>query len=256
MNRIQQLFENKSGEKVLSIYFTAGFPSLNDTTEIILELDKNGVDLIEIGIPFSDPLADGPTIQESGLQALNNGMTLALLFEQLKTIRSQTNIPLILMGYLNSVLQFGEEAFCQKCSEIGIDGLIIPDLPLDYYQKNYKDLFERYKLNNILLISPQTPEKRIREIDEASSGFVYLVSSNGITGGNKNLENQKEYFKRIEKMNLKNPKIVGFGIHNRNSFEQATEFTEGAIIGSAFIKAIKNSVDLKIGIKTFVENIL
>lgn len=255
MNRIDQLFQNKKGEKVLSIYFTAGFPDLNDTEKIILELDKNEVDLIEVGIPFSDPLADGPTIQASGQQALENGMTLELLFNQLKNIRSKTQIPLILMGYLNSVLQFGEERFVQKCKEVGIDGVILPDLPVDFYQENYQELFESNGLANILLISPQTSEDRIRQIDEVSKGFIYMVSSNSITGSNKSLELQKEYFERVEKLNLKNPKVVGFGIHDQASFEAATEKTEGAIIGSAFIKTISNRANLETKIKEFVNSL-
>jgi tryptophan synthase alpha chain len=255
MNRIDQLFKNKNGEKVLSIYFSAGFPNLNDTETIILELEKNGVDLIEIGIPFSDPLADGPIIQASGQRALENGMTLSLLFDQLKNIRSKTQIPLILMGYLNSVLQYGEENFCTKCKEVGIDGVILPDLPMDYYQVYFKDLFDRFGINNILLISPQTSEERIREIDDTSSGFIYLVSSNSITGANKGLEAQKEYFQRIDTMKLKNPKVVGFGIHDQNTFNQATAYTEGAIIGSAFIKALQKNHGLKTNIHHFVKSL-
>ncbi len=254
MNQLKELFENKEG-KILSIYFTAGFPELNDTEKIILELDRNGVDLIEIGIPFSDPLADGPIIQASGQQALDNGMTLELLFQQLKNIRSKTQIPLVLMGYFNSIMQFGEERFCQKCAEVGIDGVILPDLPLEFYQDTYKALFEQYGLNNILLINPQTSEERIRKIDAVSSGFVYLVSSNSITGSNKDLSLQNEYFERIKKMELNNPKMVGFGIHDAKSFDHATKQTEGAIIGSAFIKSLSDRATLETKIEKFVKSI-
>ena len=254
MDRLKNLFENKEG-KVLSIYFTAGYPDLDDTEKIILELDKNGVDLIEIGIPFSDPLADGPTIQASGQKALENGMTLELLLQQLEDIRRKTEIPLVLMGYLNSIIQFGEERFCQKCEEIGIDGVILPDLPLEFYQEKYKTLFDQYNLNNILLISPQTSEERIREIDAYSSGFVYLVSSNSITGSNKNLSLQNDYFERVQKMNLSNPKMVGFGIHDAQSFDHATELTEGAIIGSAFIKSLSDRANIETNIEKFVKSI-
>lgn len=226
-------------KKLLSIYFTAGYPTLGDTVDIIQELEKNGVDMIEIGLPFSDPLADGPTIQASSTRALENGMTTALLFEQLKDIRKTVSIPLILMGYFNPVLQYGLEAFCQKCREVGIDGLILPDLPLEIYRDRYRDIFKAYGLSNVFLISPQTPETRIREIDEAAEGFIYMVSSSSTTGAREGFgPEQLAYFKRIAGMGLKNPLIVGFGIGNKKSFEQATAHTKGAIIGSAFIKAL------------------
>ena len=235
MNRInQKLQENK---KIVSIYFTAGFPLLEDTVSIIKKLQGAGVDMIEIGLPFSDPLADGPTIQGSSTQALKNGMTTHKLFEQLKDIRKTVSIPLIIMGYFNPVLQYGVEAFCAKCAETGIDGLIIPDLPVDVYNEEYKTIFERYGLANIFLITPQTSEERIRYIDSVSNGFIYMVSSTSTTGAKSGFGNeQTDYFKRIAKMQLKNPQIVGFGISNKETFEQATQFAKGAIIGSAFIK--------------------
>jgi tryptophan synthase alpha chain len=235
MNRInQKLQEDK---KLLSIYFSAGYPNLNDTVSIIQNLEKNGVDMIEIGLPFSDPLADGPTIQASSTQALKNGMTTEILFEQLKDIRTSVSIPLIIMGYFNPMLQYGVEAFCKKCQEIGIDGLIIPDLPVDVYHEQYKATFDTYGLINVFLITPQTSVERINFIDSISNGFIYMVSSASVTGSNSGFGNeQSAYFKRIADMKLKNPQIVGFGISNNETFTQATQFAKGAIIGSAFIK--------------------
>lgn len=253
MNRIhQKLQENK---KLLSIYFTAGYPSLNDTAKTINELEENGVDMIEIGLPFSDPLADGPTIQASSTQALKNGMTTELLFQQLGTIRESVSIPLIIMGYFNPILQFGVEKFCQKCQEVGIDGLILPDLPLDVYLDHYEPILKKYGLVNIFLITPQTSEERILQIDTASDGFIYMVSSASVTGSQEGFGNQQEnYFKRIANMNLKNPQIVGFGISNAETFQQATKMAKGAIIGSAFIKHLsKNGTDT---IGNFVKGIL
>jgi tryptophan synthase alpha chain len=246
MNRIhQKLQEDK---KLLSIYFSAGYPNLNDTVQIIQDLEKSGVDMIEIGLPFSDPLADGPTIQESSTQALQNGMTTKLLFEQLATIRQTVKIPLIIMGYFNPMLQYGVEEFCQKCADIGIDGLIIPDLPVDIYAENYKAIFEKYGLINVFLITPQTSEERIRFIDSVSNGFIYMVSSASVTGSQSGFGNtQEDYFKRIAAMNLKNPQIVGFGINNRETFTQATQYAKGAIIGSAFIKNLTENGVSSIG---------
>ncbi|WP_067036956.1 tryptophan synthase subunit alpha [Allomuricauda sp. CP2A] len=250
MNRIKQKLQEDNppagrAGKLLSIYFTAGYPRLNDTVKIIQDLEQSGVDFIEVGLPFSDPLADGPTIQESSTAALKNGMHTELLFEQLKDIRKTVSIPLILMGYFNPVLQYGVEEFCQKCQEIGIDGLILPDLPLDVYQEEYKSTFEKYGLINIFLITPQTSEERIKAIDAASEGFIYMVSSASTTGSKEGFgAEQTEYFNRIANMNLNNPQIVGFGISNAQTFQQATEKTKGAIIGSAFIKHLtQNGVD-------------
>lgn len=235
MNRINKTLEGD--KKLLSIYFTAGYPNIEDTVTIIKDLEKSGVDFIEIGLPFSDPLADGPTIQESSTQALKNGMTTNKLFDQLKDIRETVEIPLIIMGYFNPMFQFGIEKFCQKCQEAGIDGLIIPDLPVDVYNEEYKAIFENYGLLNIFLITPQTSEERIRFIDSVSSGFIYMVSSASVTGSTKGFgEETKAYFKRVSAMNLKNPQIIGFGINDRETFNQATEFASGAIIGSAFVK--------------------
>lgn len=240
MNRINTtLQENK---KLLSIYFTAGFPKINDTVSIIQELEQNGVDMIEIGLPFSDPLADGATIQESSTIAIKNGMTTSLLFEQLVTIRESVKIPLIIMGYFNPMMQFGMEKFCQKCAEVGIDGLIIPDLPLDVYETEYKTLFEKYGLKNIFLITPQTSNERIAQIDAISDSFIYMVSSAAVTGSQSGFgDEQMNYFKRIADLNLKNPQIVGFGIKDNETFNQATKYQNGAIIGSAFIKFLKTN---------------
>jgi tryptophan synthase alpha chain len=234
MNRINQKLQENN--KILSIYFSAGYPSLNDTVHIIQDLEKSGVDMIEIGLPFSDPLADGPTIQASSTQALHNGMTTQVLFDQLKDIRKTVSIPLVIMGYFNPMLQYGVEEFCKKCAEIGIDGLIIPDLPVDVYADQYKATFEKYGLINIFLITPQTAEERIRFIDSVSDGFIYMVSSASVTGSLTGFGNtQENYFKRIAGMNLNNPQIIGFGINNAETFKQATQFAKGAIIGSAFI---------------------
>lgn len=253
MNRInQKLQEDK---KLLSIYFTAGYPNINDTVNIIKDLENSGVDMIEIGLPFSDPLADGPTIQESSTAALKNGMTTERLFEQLADIRQSVSIPLIIMGYFNPVLQYGVEAFCKKCQEIGIDGLILPDLPADVYDEQYKSTFEKYGLINVFLITPQTSDERIQYIDSISDGFIYMVSSASTTGAKTGFGDiQSEYFKRIDAMNLNNLQIVGFGISNNDTFTQATTYAKGAIIGSAFIKHVtqKGTDD----IKSFVDSVL
>lgn len=243
MNRINLKLEED--KKIRSIYFTAGYPSLNDTVTIIKELEKAGVDMIEIGLPFSDPLADGPVIQESSTKAIENGMTTKLFFEQLKDIRNEVQIPLLIMGYFNPMMQFGVEQFCKKCNEIGIDGLIIPDLPLEIFEQHYKLIFEKYGLKNIFLITPQTTDERIRQMDELSDSFIYMVSTASITGSGAGFgDAQTEYFKRIADLNLKNPQIIGFGIKDEQTFNQALQFQKGAIIGSEFIKFLKvNPID-------------
>ena len=243
MNRINQKLNED--QKLLSIYFTAGYPNLEDTVPIIRGLEKAGVDMIEIGLPFSDPLADGPTIQESSTEALKNGMTTELLFNQLKDIRKSVTLPLIIMGYFNPVLQYGVEAFCKKCQEIGIDGLILPDLPFDVYQEKYEPIFKTYGLSNTFLITPQTSDERIRKIDSASDGFIYMVSSASTTGAKSGFgDAQQAYFDRVAALELKNPQIVGFGISNSATFQAATAKAKGAIIGSAFIKHLtQNGVD-------------
>lgn len=245
MNRIEQKLQED--KKILSIYFSAGYPNLNDTVQIIQDLEKSGIDMIEIGLPFSDPLADGPIIQASSTTALHNGMTSQILFDQLKDIRKTVSIPLVIMGYFNPMLQYGVEAFCAKCAEIGIDGLIIPDLPVDVYADEYKTTFDKYGLINIFLITPQTSEERIRFIDSVSSGFIYMVSSASVTGSSAGFgSTQEDYFKRISDMKLKNPQVIGFGINNAETFNQATQYAKGAIIGSAFITHLKENGSRKI----------
>ncbi len=238
MNRIDQKFQED--KKLLSIYFSAGHPNLEDTVPILKNLQAAGVDMIEIGLPFSDPLADGPTIQESSTQALRNGMTTNKLFSQLEGIRGHIDIPLVIMGYFNPMMQYGIEKFCQRCEAIGIDGLIIPDLPVDVYNDKYKSLFDQHGLYNMFLITPQTPDERIRYIDRVSNGFIYMVSSAAVTGAQNTFgDTQTSYFKRIANMNLKTPTIVGFGISNAATYTAATNYSKGAIIGSAFIKFLK-----------------
>jgi tryptophan synthase alpha chain len=255
-NRIQTLFRKKA-KNILSVYFTAGFPELNDTVEIIKELEKNGVDLIEIGIPFSDPVADGPVIQHSSEIALKNGMSLNLLFNQLENIRDHVSIPLIMMGYFNPVMQYGIKNFCLRCQKTGIDGTIIPDLPLDVYENDYKELFEKNNILNIFLITPQSPDSRIKKIDELSSGFIYMVSSSSTTGIKTNIiDSQAAYFEKIKRIELNNKQLTGFGISDRPSFEKACFYTSGAIIGSAFVDALSGEGTIKEKVKAFVQNII
>jgi tryptophan synthase alpha chain len=256
MNNINKLFQEKKSN-LLSIYFTAGFPKLNDTATVLKCLEENSVDMIEIGIPFSDPLADGPTIQQSGEIALENGMNVKLLFEQLKQYDlHKSSSAMILMGYLNPVMQYGIENFCKDASALGVDGVILPDLPMQEYLTEYKSIFDKYNLKNIFLITPQTTEERIRFIDEHTDGFIYMVSSSSTTGAKTGIANDQEsYFKRIKAMGLKNPTMIGFGISDNKSFTKACEFANGVIIGSAFINAIKESNDLPIDIASFVKKI-
>ena len=252
-NRINQLFKEKQNN-ILSVYFTAGYPNLQDTEEIIVELEKSGADLIEIGIPFSDPVADGPTIQKSSDKALKNGMSMKLLFKQLKDIRQKVKLPLVLMGYFNNVLQYGVEEFCRKANEIGVDGIILPDLPLEVYENEYRTHFEQNNLRNIFLITPQTHDERIRKIDELSNGFIYMVSSSSTTGAKSSVTEQQEaYFKRIQEMNLKNPRLVGFGISNHTTFVNSCRYSNGAIVGSAFIKALSDEGSISQNVKKFVD---
>lgn len=256
MNRINQLFSQKK-ENILSIYFCAGHPTLEGTVSTIQALESKGIDLIEIGIPFSDPMADGPVIQQAATQALRNGMTLRKLFQQLKDIRPQVRIPLILMGYLNPIMQFGFEAFCRQCRETGIDGVIIPDLPFKDYLEEYKPIADRYDIKVIMLITPETSEVRIREIDAHTDGFIYMVSSAAITGAQKDFNEQKQaYFRRIAAMNLKNPRMIGFGISNKQTLEAATAHAAGAIIGSKFVSLLEESKgDASVAIDRLLEAI-
>ncbi|QTD37004.1 tryptophan synthase subunit alpha [Polaribacter batillariae] len=244
MNSIQQLFQQKD-KNLLSIYFTCGFPKLEDTTKVIAALEKSKVDFIEVGLPYSDPLADGPTIQDSSHKALQNGINLDIVFEQLITIKETNKTPLVLMGYLNQMLKYGEDKFCKKVVECGIDTLIIPDLPMVEFENHYQQLFEKYGLTNVFLITPNTEEERIRKIDAYTKAFIYVVASSSITGAKGEISDQQiAYFKRIKAMNLKSKLIVGFGISNKSTFNTACKYANGAIIGSAFIKNLdKNGID-------------
>jgi tryptophan synthase alpha chain len=255
MNRIDKLFQTKK-ENILSIYFTAGHPELNDTVPIIKALQKSGADMIEIGMPFSDPMADGPVIQQSSQKALHNGMSLKLLFEQLKNIRKEVEIPLLLMGYLNPVLQFGFDNFCAKCNETGIDGLILPDLPLEEYIEKYKSIFERNNLYKVFLVSPQTSDERLKRFDDYSKGFIYLVSSYSTTGSGKGIEQSQAYFERVKKLGLKNPRMIGFGIRDKKTFQFACRHANGAIIGTAFVKALEEDGTVERKVEKFVAGIL
>ena len=236
MNRLNKLF-NTNKERLLSIYFTAGYPALNTTVAIAEALEKAGVDFLEIGFPYSDPVADGPTIQHSSEVALYNGMNLNRLFDELKDIRKRVNIPILLMGYVNPMVQYGVERFCKKAAEVGVDGVIVPDLPMYEYEKLYAPAFKDSGLSNIFLVTPQTSADRIRKIDGLSNSFIYLLSSSSITGKNLEVSNAiEDYYKRIQAMQLQNPAIIGFGINNRQTFDKACEYARGAIVGSAFVK--------------------
>ncbi|WP_299046273.1 tryptophan synthase subunit alpha [uncultured Polaribacter sp.] len=236
MNSIQKLFQRKD-KNLLSIYFTCGFPELHDTTKVISELEKSGVDFIEVGLPYSDPLADGPTIQDSSQKALQNGINLDIVFEQLMSIKSSNNTPLVLMGYLNQMLKYGEDKFCQKVIDCGIDTVIIPDLPMVEFENHYQQLFDKYGITNVFLITPHTSEERIKKIDSYTKAFIYVVASASITGAKGEISTQQiAYFERIKAMNLKSKLIVGFGISDKQTFTTACSYANGAIIGSAFIK--------------------
>lgn len=255
MNRIHKVFKEKKGN-ILSIFYTAGFPGLNDTVPIARALERAGADIIEIGIPFSDPVADGPTIQASNKVALDNGMNVKLLLEQVKEIRKDVKIPIILMGYLNPVLQYGIEKFVKAAAAAGVDGLILPDMPLDVYQHEYKDLFEHARLTNTFLISPTTGEDRIRRIDALTSGFIYAVSASSTTGAKGDFSpGQIDYFTKLKEMDLKNPFLIGFGISNHQTFATASAYSSGAIVGSAFINLLKDSKNIEEDIASFVKSI-
>lgn len=236
MNRINKLFNDRAKKDLLSVYFCAGYPTLNSTVEIITELERQGIDMIEVGIPFSDPMADGPVIQNAATQALKNGMTLRLLFQQLQDVRHHIHLPLVLMGYLNPIMQYGFENFCRSCVVCGIDGVIIPDLPYRDYMEHYRIISERYNIRVIMLITPESDEERIRLIDEHTDGFIYMVSSAATTGTQKDFNKEKlDYFQRIQSMNLQNPRMIGFGISNKQTFQSACKYAAGAIIGSKFV---------------------
>jgi tryptophan synthase alpha chain len=255
MNRIDRLFQEKNSG-ILSVYLTAGFPELDDTTAVIMELARNGVDMIEIGMPFSDPLADGPLLQVCNQQALNNGMSLTRLFEQLASIREAVHIPLLLMGYLNPVLTYGMERFCQHARSAGIDGIILPDLPIKEYTVHYREHFQAYGLHMVFLISPQTSGERIKEIDRLGRGFIYMVSSASTTGVKDGFQtDQINYFKRIRKMKLEHPRLIGFGISTRETFDQACRYASGAIIGSAFMKTLMGEGSIPDKVSQFIHQI-
>ncbi len=255
MSRIQNLFTQKK-QRVLNVYCTAGYPQLTDTKNIILALEENGADLIELGMPYSDPLADGPVIQASSSIALQNGMSIAVLFEQLKDIRSKTNIPLILMGYMNPVLQYGFEQFCKDVAAVGVDGLILPDLPEYEYETIYGDIIKKHVLDFIFLITPETSGERVKKLDTLSTGFLYAVSSSATTGNDKDFGLVETYLKKLQDMKLQNPILVGFGIKDKTTFEAACKYANGAIIGSAYIKALEQGTDIQTTTKQFLEQIV
>jgi tryptophan synthase alpha chain len=255
MSRIEELFKRKN-KHILNVYCTAGYPNLDSTIEVMNALEANGADLVELGMPYSDPLADGPVIQHSSTIAIANGMTIETLFEQLKNFRKQVTVPVILMGYMNPILQYGLEKFCASAAAVGIDGIILPDLPMYEFETEYKELFQQHGLNFIFLITPETSEERIRKIDSLSSGFIYAVSSSSTTGNNKAIESQQAYFKKLQHMKLSNPILVGFGIKDKQTFNAACEYTNGAIIGSAYIKALENSSNVGQSTKEFLNNVL
>ena len=255
MNRLHLLFHHKT-KSILNVYCTAGYPHLHSTTEVMKALQQNGADIIELGMPYSDPLADGPVIQQSNMVALGNGITIAKLFEQLKDFRKEISIPVILMGYMNPVLQYGFEKFCADAAAVGIDGFILPDLPQYEFETEYGAIIKKYNLDFIFLVTPETSEERIRKIDELSSGFIYAVSSSSTTGNNKAIEDQQGYFKKLQSMSLKNPILVGFGIKDKQTFQAACQYSNGAIIGSAFIKALEKSTDVSATTKEFLKSVL
>lgn len=253
-NKLDQLFASDKKD-ILNMYCTAGYPRLESTTEVMIALQQSGADIIELGIPYSDPIADGPVIQQSNMQALENGIHLQKIFDQLQSVKDQVHIPVILMGYLNPVLQYGIEKFCEAAANAGVAGVILPDMPMYEFEINYRKLFKKYNLHFIFLISPQTDDERIKKADKLSSGFLYAVSSSATTGKNTNFDGQLKYFKRIKKMKLNNPVLIGFGINSRETFTIACNFAAGAIIGSAYINALKNSDDIDAVTRDFISNI-
>jgi len=255
MARLENLFKAQS-KRVLNVYCTAGYPDLNSTLQIMESLQENGANIIELGMPYSDPLADGEVIQRSSLHALSNGMTLKVLFEQLREMRKTIHIPVVLMGYMNPILQFGFEAFCARAKEVGVDGLILPDLPLFEFENSYGKTIKDNGLDFIFLVTPETPEERLRKLDSLSSGFLYAVSSSATTGKDKDFSQVALYLERLQQMNLKNPSLVGFGIKDKQSFDAVNEFTQGAIIGSAYINALSKGEDVGEITKQFLNGVL
>ena len=255
MSRLENLFKAQS-KRVLNVYCTAGYPHLNSTLQIMESLQENGANIIELGMPYSDPLADGEVIQTSSLHSLSNGMTLQVLFEQLSEMRKTIHIPVVLMGYMNPILQFGFEAFCARAKEVGVDGLILPDLPLFEFENSYGKTIKDNGLDFIFLVTPETPDERLRKLDSLSSGFLYAVSSSATTGKDKDFSQVALYLERLQQMNLKNPILVGFGIKDKQSFDAVNEFTQGAIIGSAYINALSKGEDVGETTKQFLNGVL
>lgn len=254
-SKIKKVFEEKQS-KVLNVYCTAGYPKLESTLEVMKALEQNGADIIELGMPYSDPLADGPVIQHSGSVALANGMTIVKLFEQLKDFRKEISVPVILMGYMNPVLQYGFDKFCADAAAVGIDGLILPDLPEYEFETEYGAIIKRHDLNFIFLVTPETSAERVKKLDSLSSGFLYAVSSSSTTGSDKKAANTEEYLQKLKDLQLNNPVLVGFGISNKQSFDAVCQLAEGAIIGSAYIKALENSDNVNAATKSFLSSIL
>lgn len=255
MSRIKDLMQQKNG-RLLNVYCTAGFPQLDSTLQVMKALQDSGADMIELGMPYSDPLADGPTIQASGSRAIANGMTITTLFEQLNNFRNDIKLPVILMGYMNPVLQYGFEKFCINAKAVGIDGLILPDLPVYEYETEYGPVIQKHGLDFIFLVTPETPEERVRKLDGLSTGFLYAVSSSSTTGKDKNMNDVSAYLQRLQQMNLKNRVLVGFGIKDRTTFDAACKYSSGAIIGSAYINALESNEDVEGSTREFIANIL
>lgn len=255
MSRLTDLFKQKN-ERVLNVYCTAGYPHLNSTLEVMASLQKNGANIIELGMPYSDPLADGEVIQNSSLIALDNGMTIDTLFEQLATMRQTIQIPVVLMGYMNPILQYGFEAFCKKAKTVGVDGLILPDLPLYEFEQVYGKTIQENELDFIFLVTPETPEARLRQLDHLSTGFLYAVSSSATTGTDKDFTKVALYLERLKSMELKNPLLVGFGIKDKESFDAVTAYANGAIIGSAYIQALSKGNAVESTTAAFLKGVL
>jgi len=255
MSRLSQLLTEKS-RRILNVYCTAGYPLLDSTLTVINALQKNGADIIELGMPYSDPLADGPVIQASSSVALQNGMTINKLFEQLAHFRKEISLPVVLMGYVNPLLQYGFEKFCAKAAEVGIDGLIIPDIPMYEYESEYAEIVNKHGLDFIFLVTPETSEERIKKLDNLSGGFLYAVSSSSLTGSDKDFSAVETYLQRLKEMGLKNPILAGFGIKDKQTFDAACQHTNGAIIGSAYIKALENGNDIERTTKKFLGSVI
>ncbi|HJW16089.1 MAG TPA: tryptophan synthase subunit alpha [Flavisolibacter sp.] len=255
MSRLNNLFQQKS-HRILNVYCTAGFPTLQSTVSIMKSLQENGADLIELGMPYSDPLADGPVIQASSAKALHNGMTISTLFDQLKDFRKEIKVPVILMGYLNPLLQYGFERFCAKAAEVGIDGIIIPDIPMYEFEQEYSAIIKKHGLDFIFLVTPETSEERIKQLDRLSSGFLYAVSSSSITGSDKDFSPVETYLHKLQELKLKNPVLVGFGIKDKATFNMACKYANGAIIGSAYIKTLATNENVELATKEFLNGIL